>query len=119
MEARQDAERSARSQVAPNAANPIRVGGDVKAPVALHRVDAVYPEAARVARASGFTILECVIDKHGNVVSARILKPLPYGLDEAAVDAVKQWTFKPGTWQGEPVDVLFDVTVNVPLPRDR
>jgi len=41
-----------------------------------------------------------------------VLKPLPFGLDDAAVEAVRQWQWKPGTLAGEPVDVIFNVTVN-------
>lgn len=94
---------------------PFRVGGDVKAPVLVHRVDTVYPEAARKARITGIVIVEARIDRAGSVKSVLVLKPLPYGLSEAAVDAVKQWTFRPGTLNGKPVDVIFNLTVNFKL----
>jgi protein TonB len=85
----------------------------VKAPVVRHRVDPVYPEEARRARVAGIVIIEAVIGKDGRVKSARVLKPLPFGLDEAALDAVKQWTFDPGTLDGQPVDVVYTLTVNM------
>jgi TonB family protein len=44
-----------------------------------------------------------------------VLKPLPFGLDQAAVDAVRRWKFKPGTLNGQPVDVIFNLTVNFKL----
>ncbi|HEX8153610.1 MAG TPA: TonB family protein, partial [Thermoanaerobaculia bacterium] len=92
---------------------PYRVGGDVKAPLVRRRVDPVIPEAARKARVSGIVIVEVVIDREGKVSSTNVLKPLPFGLSEAAVEAVKQWTFAPGTLNGQPVDVVFNLTVNM------
>ena len=66
-------------------------------------------------RISGIVILELIIDRTGKVTDARVLKPLPFGLDDAAVEAVRQWQWKPGTLAGEPVDVIFNVTVNFKL----
>jgi TonB family protein len=94
---------------------PLRVGGDVKAPVVLYRVEPIYSADARANRVSGIVILEAVIGKDGLVKNVRVLKPLPFGLDQAAVDAVQQWQFKPGTLNGEPVDVIFNLTVNFKL----
>ena len=94
---------------------PLRVGGDVKAPVAISKVDPQYPEVARKARISGIVILECTINKNGDVTDVHVLKPLPFGLDQAASDAVRKWKFKPGTLNGQPVDVLFNLTVQFKL----
>ncbi|HEV7427829.1 MAG TPA: energy transducer TonB [Thermoanaerobaculia bacterium] len=96
-------------------AQPYRVGGDVKAPVAIVHVDPVYPEEARQERVRGIVILQTVIDHTGAVRDVKVLKPLPHGLSEAAVDAVKQWVFKPATMNGEAVDVIFNLTVNFQL----
>jgi TonB family protein len=93
----------------------LRVGGDVKAPVLVSKVEPIYSEEARRARISGIVILEAMVDKSGNVTDINILKPLPFGLDQAAIDAVKQWKFKPATKNGEPVDVAFNLTVNFKL----
>lgn len=87
-----------------------RPGDGVTAPRVTHRVEAVYPEAARAARISGVVIVEAMIDTSGNVVDARVLKPLPYGLDQAALDAVKQWRFAPATKDGVAVPVVFTLT---------
>jgi TonB family protein len=94
------------------AIKPLEVGKDVKAPVVLRRVEAKYTDAARLNRIGGIVILQVVVDKYGVVRDAIVLKPLPFGLDDAAVDAVKQWIFAPGTLSGEPVDVVYNVTVN-------
>ena len=57
------------------------------------------------------------IDRNGNVRDVKVLKPLPFGLDQAAVDAVRRWKFKPGTLNGTPVDVIFNLTVNFKISR--
>jgi TonB family protein len=92
--------------------SPVRVGGDVKAPVVIHRVEAAYTEEARKAGISGVIIMEVVVGRDGLVKKAEVLKPLRFGLDQAAIDAVKQWRFRPGTLNGQPVDVLYNLTVN-------
>jgi len=92
-----------------------RVGGDVKAPVLMHRVEPEYTEEARQARIMGIVIVEATIGRDGVVKDVTVLKPLPFGLDRAAVDAVKQWIFKPATFNGQPVDVRFNLTINFKL----
>jgi len=94
---------------------PLRVGGDVKAPVVTKRVDPEYADMARKARVDGVVIVEAVITKNGDVEEVKVLKGLPFGLSERAVEAVKQWKFKPGTLNGDPVDVIFNLTVNFKL----
>lgn len=94
---------------------PVRVGGNVKPPVAVTRVEPLYTEAARRARIQGLVIIEAVIDRQGNVTEARVLKPLPLGLDTAALEAVKRWKFRPGTLNGQPVPVYYNLTVNFQL----
>jgi len=94
---------------------PLRVGGDVKAPVAIHRTEPKYTDTARKAHTTGVVIVEAVIDKDGNVDRVKVLKGLDFGLTEQAVEAVKQWKFRPGTLNGQPVDVLFNLTVNFTL----
>jgi protein TonB len=93
----------------------LRVGGDVKAPVAITRIEPQYTELARKARIEGIVIIEAIIDRNGNVTDARILKPLPLGLDQSALDAVKRWKFSPGTLGGQPVPVIYNLTVNFRL----
>ena len=96
---------------------PFRVGGDVKAPIVISRVEPVYPDEAKPHRIAGIVILEVIIDRNGRVVDAKALKDLPYGAGQAAIDAVRQWTFRPGTLQDQPVDVLFNLTVNIRPPN--
>jgi periplasmic protein TonB len=60
-------------------------------------------------------IVEAIIDKDGKVTNVRVLKGLPMGLDQAAVDAVKNWRFRPATLNGRPVSVYYSLTVNFRL----
>jgi TonB family protein len=78
-------------------------------------VEPVYTETARKARIEGIVIIETIIDRQGNVTDARMLKGLPLGLDQSALDAVKKWKFKPGTLNGQPVPVIFTLTVTFKL----
>lgn len=95
--------------------SPVRVGGNVKAPTIISRKDPEYTEIARKARISGIVIIEAVIDRQGNVTEARVLKPLPMGLDQQALAAIRQWKFRPGTLNGQPVAVYYNLTVNFRL----
>ncbi|MHB0969665.1 MAG: energy transducer TonB [Thermoanaerobaculia bacterium] len=94
---------------------PVRVGGNVKAPRVIHRTDPEYTEVARKGRVSGVVVVEAIIDRHGNVDRVKVIKGLPLGLSDAAADAVKKWKFKPGTMGGQPVDVIFNLTVTFTL----
>ena len=99
-------------------AGPMRVGGDVKAPTVTRRVEPTYPEVARKARVSGVVVIEAIIDRQGNVDQVKVLKGLPMGLSAEAEAAVRQWKFRPGTLNGQPVDVIFSLTVNFTLGGD-
>jgi len=78
-------------------------------------VSPIYPEAARKVRLEGVVILDMVVDRDGNVGDVRVLRPLAYGLTEAAITAVKQWKYEPSTVDGAPVAVVFTVTVRFSL----
>ena len=88
-----------------------KVGGDVKEPVEIHRVQPVYPEEARENRIQGRVVIQAVIDEKGNVKRAEAVESPDPVLTEAALAAVKQWTYKPATKNGKPVKVFFTVTV--------
>jgi TonB family protein len=89
---------------------------NVTAPRVLKHVEPRYPAGAMTFDVSGILIVEVIIDKEGRVSSPRIRKALPAPtLSYAALDAVRQWRFEPGRIGGEPVDVLFNLTVNFKL----
>ncbi len=94
---------------------PIRVGGDVKAPVKVNAPDPKYPDPARAAKVEGVVVIEAIIDRKGNVTHTKIVKDLPMGLGDAAQRAIKGWKFKPATLNGKPVEVYYNLTVNFTL----
>ena len=93
---------------------PIRVMGDVRAPVKISGDPPIYPDAARRARIQGKVILEAVIDTAGNIVDIRVLKSEPL-LTDAAIAAVRQWKYSPALQNGRPVKVYFSVVVEFRL----
>lgn len=89
---------------------PVRPGGDIRAPEKVHHVAPVYPTIARHAHVTGTVILEATIAENGRVQDVRVLRSVRL-LDDAAVDAVRQWRFTPTLLNGQPVRVLMTVTV--------
>jgi TonB family protein len=102
----------AQAQDATPAGPPYRVGDQVSRPEIISATKPVYTERARRARVTGTVILESIIDEQGDVVNVRVLKGQPMGLDQAAVDAVKTWKFKPAMMKVNPVKVYYVLTVN-------
>lgn len=96
---------------------PIRfvVGGKITEPEKISGPVPLYPEAARRARIQGVVVLECIIGKSGDVTDVKVLRGLPLGLTESAVDAVRSWKFKPSTLNEKPVEVLYILTVRFNL----
>ena len=90
---------------------PGRIGGEVKAPSKIRDVKPAYPAIARDARVQGVVIVEAIIDATGRVADTRVLRSIPL-LDEAAVEAVRQWEFTPTQLNGTPQAVVMTVTVN-------
>jgi periplasmic protein TonB len=98
----------------PPPVQPLRVGGNVRPPQRLHDVPPQYPAIARSARVSGVVILEAVIGEDGTVGDVRVLRSIPL-LDQAAIDAVKQWRFSPTLLNNRAIPVVMTVTVNFAL----
>ncbi len=96
--------------------SPVRVGGTVKTPTKIHDVRPVYPQEAQDAHVSGMVIVEAVIDTGGNIRTARVLRSIAM-LDEAALQAVRQWRFTPTMVDGVAVPVIMTVTVNFTLQQ--
>jgi len=89
---------------------PIRVGSNVQESKLIHKVDIVFPEAARTARVSGIVILQITVGVEGNVLEAQVLRGHPL-LNQAALDAVRQWRYSPTMLNGEPVPVISTVSL--------
>ena len=92
-----------------------RVGGGVNPPTVLSRVELQYSEEARKARYQGTVVLEAIVRRDGTVDIQRVVRSLGFGLDENAIQALKQWRFKPGTKNGVAVDVSLNIEVNFNL----
>src|SRR5262245_21315664 len=90
---------------------PVRVGGQIKPPTKTRDVKPIYPPIAQSARVQGVVIIEATIGADGRVKEAKVLRGQPL-LDQAALDAVKQWQFTPTLLNNVPVPVIMTVTVN-------
>jgi protein TonB len=95
-------------------AEPIRQGGNVQAANLIHQVNPVYPPIARQARVQGVVVLEAVISKEGSIESLRVVGGHPL-LNQAALDAVKQWKYRATMLNGDAVEVITTVTVTFTL----
>ncbi len=86
----------------------------IKEPKKIKHVKPVYPQIAQTAKVQGIVIIEATIGKDGSVKDAKVLRSVAL-LDQAALDAVRQWKFTPTLLNGEPVEVIMTVTVNFTL----
>jgi protein TonB len=100
----------------PKVATPqrVRVSAGVTSGLLVRKVNPVYPPLARQARISGTVILHAVISKDGSITGLSLISGHPM-LAPAAIDAVKQWKYKPYLLNGEPVEVDTEVQVNFTL----
>jgi len=90
--------------------------GHIKAPIITKRVEPKYPEGVRALRGSGIVIVETLIGKDGNIHDARVLKSADApALAHCALEALRHWRFDPATLDGQPVDVIFNLTVRFHL----
>jgi TonB family protein len=95
---------------APDPNRPVRVGGNIREPKKIKHVDPVYPQIAATAQVNGYVIIEAIIGKDGAVRDARVVKSHPL-LDDAALEAVRQWVYSPTELNGAPIEVVMTVTV--------
>src|SRR2546427_540015 len=93
---------------------PIAVGGAVPPPEKIFDVPPIYPGVARTARLQGVVDVEIVVGTTGTVEQARVVHSV-HSLDEAAVDAIKQWKYKPTVINGVAVPVVMTVHVSFKL----
>jgi periplasmic protein TonB len=100
----------------PKVATPqrVRVSAGVTSGLLVRKVNPVYPPLARQARISGTVVLRAVISKDGSIENLSLVSGHPM-LAPAAIDAVKQWKYKPYLLNGEPVEVDTEVQVNFTL----
>src|SRR4051812_4130299 len=92
-----------------------RVGGGVSAPRALYSPDPEYSEEARKAKYQGVVVLWLIVGPDGRPRDMKIARSLGMGLDQKAIEAVRQWKFEPAMKDGKPVAVQINVEVNFRL----
>ena len=93
---------------------PVHLSSGMQVPRKVVNVDPVYPRTAQAARIEGIVILEATNDTRGRVIDVRVLRSQPL-LEQAAVDAVRQWIYTPTLLNGVPVPIVMTVTVNFKL----
>jgi periplasmic protein TonB len=98
----------------PVAHGPLRVGGQIRAPRLIRNVQPVYPPLALQTHTQGQVVLDCVIDKEGDVTQMKLVSGHPL-LVGAAMQAVRQWKYQPTLLNGTPVAVEMMVHVNFSL----
>jgi len=111
---------STRQKITPNqkpvvdeAGEPLRkIGGHVMAPVAIHMENATFSNEARDAKFSGLVTVQLIVNTRGLPESVHVIRGVGMGLDEKAVEAVRQYRFRPAMEDGKPVPVLLNVEVN-------
>ena len=86
----------------------------IKPPAIIKHVPPAYPAEARAARIQGRVVVEATIGVSGTVVDAKVVRSIPL-LDQAALDAVRQWVYEPTVVNGKPTRVVMTVTVNFAL----
>ncbi|HLJ73641.1 MAG TPA: energy transducer TonB, partial [Thermoanaerobaculia bacterium] len=80
-------------------------------PRVIKRVAPEYTDVARKGRIGGIVILELIVEKNGRARAARVLKPLPFGLDQKAIEAIRKWRFAPAKYRGRPVAAFYKVAI--------
>src|SRR5262245_26594955 len=96
---------------APAPTAPVRIGGNVSAPALVKRVEPTYPDVALMAKVGGLVILEAIVDADGTVESVKVLRSVKF-LDNAAIEAVRQWRYSPLILNGIPTRFVLTVTLN-------
>jgi TonB family protein len=92
-----------------------KAGPGIAVPVLIKEAKPVYTRAARVAGTQGKVLLAGVVLPDGTIADIKVVKSLHPDLDESAVKALKKWTFKPGTKDGQPVTVKIEVEMTFSL----
>lgn len=88
------------------------VGGGVSNPVLIYAPDPEFSDEARRAKYQGICVLSLIVDSQGDPQRIHVIRPLGMGLDEKAIEAVRQYKFKPAIFKGKPVPVEINIEVN-------
>ena len=85
------------------------------APAPIHSPNPEYSKEARKAKVEGAVVLGAIVDVDGHPHDIHVVRNLGHGLDEQAIETLKQWTFEPGKSEGVPVPVLVNVQMSFRL----
>ncbi|HMD71064.1 MAG TPA: energy transducer TonB [Bryobacteraceae bacterium] len=91
------------------------IGAGITPPVLIYKKEPEYSPEARKAKYQGTVRLDVEVDASGQVANVKLVRSLGLGLDEKAIEAVRQWKFNPGMKDGKPVAVQTEVEVNFRL----
>lgn len=92
------------------------IGSGVTMPTIVQQTTPSYTDEAIRAKVQGVVVLQAIIRKNGRVDSFKVIRGLGYGLEEKAIQEIaQQWRFRPGTYNGQPVDVLATIEVQFNL----
>jgi TonB family protein len=94
---------------------PFQPGSGIDPPQLLREVKPLYTDEARKRSLEGDVVLEIVVRRDGSVSDLRVVRPLGAGLDERALEAVRQWRFSPAKRRGAALDVVVEVSVEFKL----
>jgi len=97
------------------AVSRVRISQGVTQGMVLKRVQPTYPQMAKIARVQGPVVLAAIIGKDGTIQNLHVVSTASPLLNQAAIDAVRQWRYRPYILNGEPVEVDTTVTVNFTL----
>ena len=89
------------------------IGGGVSSPELIFKVDPEFSEEARRAKFMGVVTVDIIVNPQGLPQNIRVVRGVGMGLDQKAVEAVKQYRFKPAMENGKPVAVELNISVNV------
>jgi protein TonB len=98
----------------PKKPEPVRVGGEIKAPARSYYVEPKYPSVALAVKEEGTVTLEATIDEAGNVKDLKVIGSRPL-LDQAAMEAVSKWRYTPTRLNGVAVPIILTVRVTFAL----
>ncbi len=93
---------------------PLKMSAVDEKPKLLKQINPIYPEIARKSQVQGVVIIQALIDKEGQVYIEKVVQSVPM-LDQAAIDAVRQWKYSPAKMNGESVKVHADITITFRL----
>jgi periplasmic protein TonB len=95
----------------PRSRAPVQIGGLIQAPALVQRVEPIYPDIAVKANVTGVVILEATVNERGEVIGVVVLRSRKL-LDQAAIDAVRQWRYSPLLLNDEARPFVLTVTLN-------